>query len=265
MRIRVTGELTEDRLKEALALIRAKGPGVTCYFEGYLLIKAGKAAEPSSKNRALNTSDIALDDDAHDDKEDDASESLEEWDGPVPAYVCGVVDNSPEAIERRRNYDLERAESERKNAEWRAEHDQALSQHISDVEIFQRLVLRYGDELISAINAEIAAVWAEVKPVFVHRMKDYELGASRPMPRLQLLGKSVSFFAFNTAGTTKKILTPLSMKDGSLGACPIWKYPEWKDCAVPRIRAVIEQFAQAAGLVRVNVGDNPVSPYSLST
>jgi hypothetical protein len=256
MRIRVKGELTAERLKEALALIGAKGQDLNCYFDGYLIIKAEKDADTSSGTGELNASAIIADGGT----DDERPVSEEEWDGPAPAYASGVVDNSPEAIERRRSYEAARELSDRKHAEERAQWDRALTEHKTDVEIFQRLVLRYGDELIGAINKEIEAVWSDVKPVFEHRTKDYAAGASRPMPQLQLLGKTVSFHSFNKDGTTKKILTPLSEKQGYLGACPIWKYPEWRDFAVPRIRAVIDEFAQAAHLVRVNVSVEPASP-----
>lgn len=240
MELAIKGFVTADRLKEVLALLEA-GTGVSCYFDGKLrlITKAGEA---------LGAGDMVASTGL------DEHESLDEedrWDGPLPAYLGGVVDNSPEEIERRRLLKAERERDARRRVEQATTKERVTRDHRTDKEMFGRLLARYGQPLIDAINAEIAAVWDEVKPVFGHACKDGKAGQSRLMPQLELRGEVVSFHGFNASGSTKRVSTPVSMPDGMLGATPVWKYKEWVEHSVPRIRAVIEQYAEKAHLVRV--------------
>ena len=254
MRIRLKGELTEDRLKEALALIGAQGPGVKCYFDGVLDVypAASRDLERADANAVVGSVVLADEDDEADFAEED------EWHGPAPSYVSGVIDNSPKELERQRLVKLRDEEDKRKRLEAAALKKRLAREHMTDKEIFCRLIdLRCGNDLIRAINEEIAAVWAEVKPAFSQNVKGGKAGTPRPMPQLELRGTTVTFHGFNPNGISKKILTPLSERDGQLGARPIWAYKEWADVATPRVRAVIDKFAASAHLERVNVAGNP--------
>lgn len=106
MDIKVKGLLTAERLREILALVEA-GAGINCYFEGRLRLQAtGKVVgggKCSSEDALGNVEDVGQITN-HEDEED-------RWDGPLPAYISGIVDNSPEAVESRRLH-TERQQSE---------------------------------------------------------------------------------------------------------------------------------------------------------
>lgn len=247
MDIKVKGLLTADRLREVLALIDS-GRGITFYFDGRLQLRA-TGVVPSGASGVDNTVIPG----GAEDVELDWEEEVEEdgWDGPLPAYIGGVVDNSPEELGRRRLLTETWQNHERRMADAAALRQRLSREHTMNKELFGRLRLRYGQALIDSINEEIAAVWREVKPVFGHNCKDGKAGQSRLMPQLELRGDTVSFYGFNVAGTTKKIATPISIPDGMEGARPLWKYKEWAECAVPRIKAIIDQYAEKAQLVKV--------------
>ncbi|MQA23653.1 hypothetical protein [Rugamonas rivuli] len=249
MDIKINGLLTADRLREVLALVEA-GPGITCYFHGRLQLRAA-AASPAGAPRI----DSLLIQDRAEEFQPEGDLEIEEdhWDGPLPTYIGGVVDNSPEELERRRLLEEGRQKRELRLTEASALKQRLDREHMMNKELFGRLRLRYGQPFIGAINAEIAAVWREVKPVFSHNCKDGKAGQLRPMPQLELRGDTVSFHGFNLAGTTTRIATPVSMPDNMEGARPHWKYKEWGEYAVPRIRAVINEYAEKAQLVKVGV------------
>lgn len=249
MDIKVKGLLTADRLREVLALVES-GVGITCHFDGRLQLRA-KAMAPARAPGAANMVISGGDEDV--DPEWDVEVEEDSWDGPLPAYIGGVVDNSPEELERRRLLTETRQDQELRMADAAALRQRLSREHTMNKELFGRLRLRYGQALIDSINAEIAAVWCEVKPVFAHNCKDGKAGQSRLMPQLELRGDTVSFYGFNVAGTTTKIATPISIPDGMEGARPLWKYKEWAECAVPRIKAIIDQYAEKAQLVKVGV------------
>lgn len=246
MRIKVRGELTEGRLKEAVALLGAKGHSLTCFFDGYLTVQPAEITQTSHATEKGADGDVM----------EEVDQGLEigsddDWNGPLPAYISGIFDHSPEAVEIRR---LQRRNTERieqAHLEAAALKKRLIREHMANKEIFGRLVLRFGGEFINAINLAISAVWGEVKPVFRHDGKGGKEGEPRPMPQVELRGTTVSLCGYNTTGATKRILTPLSETDSMAGAGPIWKYREWTECAVPRIREVIESFARQAGLERV--------------
>jgi hypothetical protein len=252
MRIKLKGELTEDRLKEALALIGAQGPGVKCYFDGVLDVHPAASQDLERADADAVAGSVVLADE--DDEADFAEE--DEWYGPTPSYVSGVIDNSPEELERRRLAKVADEKYRRKREEEDALEKRLMREHITNKEIFGRLVERYGHDLIDAINTEISAVWGEVKPVFLHNMKGGVAGAPRPMPQLELRGTTVSFYGYNSAGNTMRIVSPLTV-GGRRSVRPIWLYAEWVGIAVPRISAVIDRFAESANLVRVDVAGNP--------
>jgi len=246
MDIQVKGLLTADRLREVLALVEAAA-GINCYFDGRLRIQSAAEAAADTTHKGVLVLSDAEDAGVNLDLENEE----DRWDGPLPAYMGGVVDNSPEAIERQRLYELKMQSRALRDAE-AAELKQRLSlEHNMSKELFGRLRMRYGQAFIDSINAEIAAVWAEVKPVFSVNCKDGKAGQPRLMPQLEVRGDSVSFHGFNLTGTTTRIATPVSMADKMLGARPIWKYKEWVEYAVPRIRAVIDEYAEKAQLVKV--------------
>ena len=88
------------------------------------------------------------------------------WEGPLPAYMSGIVDNSPEAVERQRLH-TERQKSEAiRTVQARELRERLFREHNMSRELFGRLRLQYGQMFIDSINAGIAAVWDEVKPVF---------------------------------------------------------------------------------------------------
>lgn len=248
MDIKVKGLLTAARLKEVLALIEA-GTGITCYFDGRLQLRptaAPLADAPRVDNPVFQGGEEEVQPEGGEIEED-------HWDGPLPTYIGGVVDNSPEELERRRLLEEGRQKRELRLTEASALKQRLDREHLMNKELFGRLRLRYGQPFIAAINAEIAAVWSEVKPVFSHNCKDGKAGQPRPMPQLELRGDTVSFHGFNIAGTTTRIATPVSMPDSMEGARPHWKYKEWGEYAVPRIGAVINEYAEKAQLVKVGV------------
>lgn len=246
----VKGLVTADRLKEVLALLEA-GTGVSCYFEGklYLVPTAGEASHNGAQVVSANL-------------DEDESPEEDMWGGPLPAYLGGVIDNSPEALERRRALEIDQQRRAQQRAEDKALRERLTRAHHTDMEIFGRLRLRYGQPFIDSINTEIAAVWSEIKPFFSQGCKGGKAGQPRPMPQLELRGEVVSFYGYNSTGATKRVHTPLSMSDGMLGAAPVWKYKEWVEYVVPRIRAVIDDYAEKAHLVRV--AHNPDSASSTS-
>ncbi|MEF9926822.1 MAG: hypothetical protein RR775_17710 [Massilia sp.] len=245
MDIKVKGLLTPERLREVLALVEA-GAGINCYFDGRLRLQASVEIV-----RGCTYADETSSSDAEDlgpttDQEDDE----DRWDGPLPAYISGIVDNSPEALERQRL----RQERERREA-IRTAQSRELQQRLSreyrmSRELFGRLRLQYGQMFIDSINAEIAAVWREVKPMFLVNCKDGKTGQPRLMPQLEMRGNTVYFHGFNLSGSTMKITTPVATMDRTLGSRPIWKYKEWVEYAVPRITAVIDEYAEKAHLMK---------------
>ena len=243
MEIKIEGLVTANRLRELLALLEATS-GISCYFDGSLRLQAQTAQvgalQPDHVRATKGCPDKSLTDDEREPEDDD-------WDGPYPTYIAGVVDNSPEVLERRRQYELEKKQRE----EAAALEKRLIDEHRMDKEVFGRLKLRYGPALIDAVNAEIAAVWSEVKPVYAHNCKDGKAGQPRLMPQLELRGDTVSFHGFNLAGTTLRVATPLSIPDSIEGARPVWKFKEWAEFVVPRIKAVIDSYAEKANLVKV--------------
>ncbi|NHZ38650.1 hypothetical protein [Massilia aquatica] len=185
-----------------------------------------------------------------DDRLTDGQTEEDSWDGPLPAYVSGVFDNSQEA-QAHRLASQQREEQDRlAYIERQARQKSLLREHVRDKEFFGLLVKRDGPALIDALNTEIATIWQQNQPVFLHDCKQGKAGQLRPMPQLELRGTTVTIYGFNTLGSTRKILTPLSQKGGSLGVEPLWSYPEWVLGTVPRLRAVIDGFALRAGLER---------------
>ena len=248
MDIKVKGLLTADGLREVLALIDS-GTGITCHFDGRLKLRATEVAPPRATGGDSvfhNGADCAQ-------PEWDVDVEEDGWDGPLPAYFGGVEDNSPEELERRRLLKEERQKQALRRADAAALEQRLSREHTMDKELFGRLRLRYGQQFIDSINAEIAAVWREVRPVYAHNCKDGKAGQPRLMPQLELRGDTVSFHGFNVAGTTIKIATPISIPDKMEGARALWKYKEWAECAVPRIKAVIGEYAEKAQLVKVGV------------
>ncbi|WP_296942276.1 hypothetical protein [uncultured Massilia sp.] len=248
MDIKVKGLLTAERLREVLALVEA-GAGINCYFEGRLRLQAtGKVVGCST-----DTSDTDLDDVEDVGPTTDHEDEEDRWEGPLPAYMSGIEDNSPEAVERRRLH-TERQQSEAiRTVQAREMRERLSREHKMSRELFGRLRLQYGQMFIDSINAGIAAVWDEVKPVFSANSKDGKAGQPRLMPQLEMRGNTVYFHGFNLNGTTKSITTPVSTTDTLLGARPIWKYKEWVEYAVPRIIAIIDEYAEKAHLVRVGL------------
>ena len=247
MDIKVKGLLTADRLREVLALVES-GAGITCHFDGRLQLRATGVA-PARAPGVSNMVIPAREEDVE--PEWDIGVEEDSWDGPLPAYIGGVEDNSPEELERRRLLKEEWQKQELRRADAAALEQRLSREHTMDKELFGRLRLRHGQPFIDSINAEIAAVWREVRPVYAHNCKDGKAGQPRLMPQLELRGDTVSFHGFNVAGTTIKIATPISIPDKMEGARALWKYREWVECAVPRIKAVIGEYAEKAQLVKV--------------
>lgn len=249
MDIKVKGIITAGRLREFLALIEAGGD-ITWHFDGRLQLRA--AASPQT---GVPRIDIPANHDGFGDAEPEYDVEIEDedWDGPVPAYIGGVVDNSPQEIEQRRLFREESENQKRRRAEANESERRRSQEHTMDKEVFGRLRLRYGQRLIDAINAEIAAVWREVNPVFSQNCKDGKAGQPRLMPQLEMRDETVWVHGFNSTGTMKRIATPVSISDSSLGSKPLWKYKEWVEHAVPRIKAVIDRYAEEACLVKVGV------------
>lgn len=251
VKIRLEGFLTEQRLVEALDLMRAHAGAITCSVEGELTIvpttaprtpveaavnvREGKGVPAFTIPDARITESRAEEDD---------------WDGPLPAYVSGVFDNSPEAHAHRLASQQREEQDRLAYTERRAREKSLLREHVRDKEFFGLLVQRDGPALIDALNTEIEAIWQQNQPTFLHDCKQGKAGQLRPMPQLELRGTTVTIYGFNMLGTTRKILTPLSQKGGTLGVEPLWSYPEWVSGTVPRLRAVIEGFALRAGLER---------------
>lgn len=249
MDIKLKGVLTADRLKELLALIES-GAGIAWYFDGRLQLRATVLQQAVAPRIDVSVSNR---DDAHAQPELDVEIAGEEWDGPVPAYVGGVVDNSPEELERRRLLELNRRELDQRRAEADKLKKLQSDEHTMDKEVFGRLRISFGQPFIDAINTEIAAVWRDVTPAFSINCKDGKAGQPRLMPQLELRDETVWVRGFNPTGTMIKIATPVSISDSALGSRPLWKYKEWVEHAVPRIKAVIEDYALKANLVRVGI------------
>lgn len=254
MDINVSGVLTVGRLREVLALIEA-GSGVTCFFEGRLRLFVTNPLVTGKPRADIPTvSSGAEADQSNWDVEDEDEDENDNWNGPLPAYMGGVEDNSPEAIERRRLFEEKMQNQKRQRAEEEAMRKRLSREHTTDKELFGRLRVRFGQPFIDAINAEIAEVWREVQPVYSKNTKDGKdgkAGQPRLMPQLELRGETVSFHGFNLTGTTMRVSTPVSISDKSLGSRPLWMYKEWAECAVPRIKAVVDAYAEKAQLVRV--------------
>lgn len=251
MEIRVKGLLTATRLRELLALIEAS-TSVTCHFDGRLQLRAAQAS-PTSAMYPDHSVNHRGAEEAQPEEDLELEEEEDQWDGPLPTYISGVVDNSPEELERRRLLKEQRQSLSQRQAEAYALKKRLFNEHTMDKELFGRLRLRYGQPFIAAINAEIAATWREVNPIFSHNCKDGRANQPRPMPQLELRSDSVYFHGFNVTGSTKKIATPVSVREGREGAGPHWKYKEWVEHAVPRIRAVINEYAEKAQLVKVGI------------
>lgn len=266
MRLAVKGRLTEKYLAEIMNLLKMQPPGFSFEFDGFVTFgcdpdTATKSLETSSSPEAQSSPNghlascsgqaavitspaPATEEQLERDAEASSNEKFDrfkplffrDYDTQAEfdaAALRGEYPDFPAAITvRQRNTSLAVSAAAKEEQDRREQ-------------VFSRILHGKGASFIAALNAAIAEVWAEIKPVYPNNGNGGRKGAPRPMPTIEHRGSQLLLLPNTPQQTFVRIKTPLSRRDSSSGALPVWTYSEWVGTVVPRLAQVIDEFEQS--------------------
>lgn len=240
MRIKIAGQLTPERLAEAIEHLNTTfkaqfGDDFAGFFGGNLYVqgflKDGRSCEIQSRGKEVVLSlrlppgEIAR---------PALSESVK-----AEREALRQAEAARAKAEQKRQ-DQMRRELDERVAEERALRKQAMADQDKREQKFKSVVEKFGDAVIDDCNAVIKAVWDEHQPVWPNGPKK---GQVRATPYLQMIDGFVFLYSGTTLDRGRKIKTPISSRSSHADVRTFWQYPEWKDVAVPALSRVIERYA----------------------